>query len=246
MMLWRVIIILFSTVLIFGCASSNFNRQRYTDLKPLKTESIVEQLVETSEANYPAKEEATFASISEVNEVDFILTDDKTSTDYILDEDCGDLLTFKSGSFIEVKVIQVNVHDIVYRPCNDLNGPAFTVLKSELSQLRYQNGRLENLNNTTRPEIKEPVEESDPTNKTEIPDKEKPMEPFAIAALIFACTGFFWWIAIILGIVSLSIQKRNPDKFRKLSRTFALIGILLPLLLGFLAVVIILLLIFFW
>lgn len=51
-----------------------------------------------------------------------------------------DLLTKKNGEDILTKVLEVNVSEIKYKKFDDLNGPIFTILKSEVLLIRYENG----------------------------------------------------------------------------------------------------------
>ena len=234
-------------LVLSACNTANFNKQKYTDLKPLKRD--IESVTTNELLSF--QNETTFVPSTDDSE-DFIiptkeseiLVSNNTSKDQSND-DCGDELTFKSGAFIKVKVLQVNANDIVYRPCDDLEGPAFTILKSDVAQLRYKDGSLEDLSKTEQSKPVEKPEVEEPKKNT-LSDKEKPVEPFAIASLILALTGFLWLFAIILGIISLVRQKNHPDQYRKLSKTLAILGITLPLAIGLLAFIIILLLIFFW
>ena len=51
-----------------------------------------------------------------------------------------DLITKKSGEDIKVKVLEVATSEIKYRKSENLNGPIFTILKSEVLLVRYENG----------------------------------------------------------------------------------------------------------
>lgn len=51
-----------------------------------------------------------------------------------------DIITKKSGEDIEAKVLEVNVDNIKFKKFNNLDGPIFTVLKSEVLLIRYSNG----------------------------------------------------------------------------------------------------------
>jgi hypothetical protein len=248
MRLKRTAFLPFIILLLASCASTNFSKRHYTDLKPIKALSDKQEMSEESvpiekSREFYASSENQLLIESENNDLSF----DEANNEYehTQDEDCGDQLTFKSGSYIDVKILQVNQNDIVYRPCNDLEGPAFTILKSDVAQLRYQDGRLENLSSTEKPAVIEPKEEVK-KDSNELTDKEKPMDPVAIAALILALTMFLWLPAIILGIISLVRQRNNPDQYRKLSKSFAWFGILFPIIIGVLLIVGIVLIILFF
>lgn len=51
-----------------------------------------------------------------------------------------DLLTTKTGEDISCKVLEVAITEIKYKKFDDLNGPVFSILKSEVLLIRYENG----------------------------------------------------------------------------------------------------------
>jgi hypothetical protein len=51
-----------------------------------------------------------------------------------------DVLTKKSGDDIKAKVLEVTTTEVKYKKFDNLNGPVFTILKSELLLIRYENG----------------------------------------------------------------------------------------------------------
>ncbi|AWW00335.1 hypothetical protein [Arcticibacterium luteifluviistationis] len=51
-----------------------------------------------------------------------------------------DLLTTKDGIDIESKILEVLLHDVKYKKFNNLNGPTFTIPKSDILIIRYENG----------------------------------------------------------------------------------------------------------
>jgi hypothetical protein len=51
-----------------------------------------------------------------------------------------DTLTMRSGENILVKVIEVGTAEVKYKKLDNLNGPIFSVLKSDLLILKYENG----------------------------------------------------------------------------------------------------------
>jgi hypothetical protein len=51
-----------------------------------------------------------------------------------------DLLTKKNGEDISAQVLEVDITEIKYKKFDDLNGPVFTILKSEVLLIRYENG----------------------------------------------------------------------------------------------------------
>lgn len=51
-----------------------------------------------------------------------------------------DIITTKSGDDIKAKVLEVNTTEIKYKKLDNLDGPIFSILKSEVLIVRYENG----------------------------------------------------------------------------------------------------------
>jgi hypothetical protein len=51
-----------------------------------------------------------------------------------------DVLTKKSGEDIQAKVLEVTTTEVKYKKFDNLNGPIFSILKSDLLLIRYENG----------------------------------------------------------------------------------------------------------
>jgi hypothetical protein len=51
-----------------------------------------------------------------------------------------DIITKKSGEDIKAKILEVNQTEVKYKRFDNSNGPTFTILKSELLMVRYENG----------------------------------------------------------------------------------------------------------
>ncbi|MFT4601677.1 MAG: hypothetical protein ACI857_001860 [Arenicella sp.] len=227
-------LVLCSLLLLASCGQGNFQRQKFTNFKHLTTESEdVEEASQEIDNNDNFSELADEQLTTNVNFDDYESLEESYDDFSELDDDCGDIMTFNSGAYLKVKVIQVNKEDIVYRKCDDLKGPAYTVLKSSLAELRYINGTKEDLSKRgSKIEEKEDEQVEVVDEKKEIKsilnDKEKPIEPFSIVAFIFSLTYILWIPALVLGIVSLIIQSNNPNQYRKLSKTFAWFSIFFP------------------
>ena len=61
-----------------------------------------------------------------------------------------DTLTMRSGDNLIVKVIEVGSSEVKYKKVNNLNGPVFSTLKSDLSMIRYENGSKDDFSNVTK------------------------------------------------------------------------------------------------
>jgi hypothetical protein len=51
-----------------------------------------------------------------------------------------DTLSMRSGESILVKVIEIGTTEVKYKKLDNINGPVFAMLKSDLLQVRYENG----------------------------------------------------------------------------------------------------------
>ena len=51
-----------------------------------------------------------------------------------------DLITMKTSEDIKAKILEVTTSEIKYKRFDNQNGPVFTLLKSEVSMVRYENG----------------------------------------------------------------------------------------------------------
>lgn len=63
-----------------------------------------------------------------------------------------DILTTKSGEDISVKVTEIGISEVKYKKFSNIEGPTYTMLKSEILIIRYQNGSKDIFNDTiTKP-----------------------------------------------------------------------------------------------
>ena len=51
-----------------------------------------------------------------------------------------DLITTKKGEDIQTKVLEINTTEVKYKKADNLEGPIYTILKSEVLMIRYANG----------------------------------------------------------------------------------------------------------
>ncbi len=61
---------------------------------------------------------------------------------------CQDILTKSNGENIQVKIELINNSEIKYKMFNNLNGPTYVVDKSELNQIKLENGEIQHLKKT--------------------------------------------------------------------------------------------------
>ena len=65
-----------------------------------------------------------------------------------------DTLSMRSGETILVKVIEVGTTEVKYRKLDNLNGPVFSILKSDLFVIKYENGTSEKFSKEEKTIIK--------------------------------------------------------------------------------------------
>jgi hypothetical protein len=58
-----------------------------------------------------------------------------------------DTLTMRSGENVIVKIIEVGSNEVKYKKIENLNGPIFATLKSDLYLIRYENGSKDDFSN---------------------------------------------------------------------------------------------------
>mgnify|MGYP000734050384 FL=1 len=63
-----------------------------------------------------------------------------------------DTLSTRSGESIIAKVLEVTTNEVKYKNFNNLNGPDIIILKSDLLQIRYENGTKDDFNNIIKKE----------------------------------------------------------------------------------------------
>ena len=65
-----------------------------------------------------------------------------------------DTLSMRSGENVLVKVIEVGTTEVKYKKLDNLNGPVFSILKSDLLMIKYENGTSEKFSKEEKTIIK--------------------------------------------------------------------------------------------
>ena len=60
-----------------------------------------------------------------------------------------DIITTKDGTDIQAKILEVTPTEVKYKKYNNLDGPIFTIIKTDILIVRYENGENEVFNNVT-------------------------------------------------------------------------------------------------
>ena len=98
---------------------------------------------------------------------------------------CQDLIITKNAERIEAKVVEIGDATVKYKKWDYLDGPNYTILKSDISSILYQNGEVEVFaDNGSRPvqsQEQAPVQPREvPANETAVENRlwvEEPVEP---------------------------------------------------------------------
>lgn len=73
-----------------------------------------------------------------------------------------DVIVKKDGSTIISKVLEVNIADIKYKKFSNQNGPTYTISKSDVMAINYENGEKDVFNNNTSQQSGSSEESRDP------------------------------------------------------------------------------------
>ncbi len=149
-------------------------------------------------------------------------------------EEC-DSIILKNGEEIKAKVTEIASDEIKYKKCDNLNGPTYTIKKSEVFMIKYSNGTEDIItpNNSNSIEI---------INKKNNGD-EPEINGMALAGFICGIVGLLLalimgWsfllgiLGVIFSAIGLGQIRKNPTKWK--GKGFAIAG----LIAGILAIVI--------
>lgn len=166
----------------------------------------------------------------------FVLDQVKKSAQQLAESDSCDVLVFKDGSEIRVRILDINLTEVKYKKCDSPDGPNYVNRKSELFMVRYADGRREVLRTESPEPMKTPVKKTYKANNT----YKRENHPLAIASLIFGIAalvlgyvvvyslllafyfsvGFYILpllaavLAIITGVTALKRIREQPDVFK--------------------------------
>lgn len=60
-----------------------------------------------------------------------------------MENECGDLIFFRNGDSLKVKILLVTNSEIEYKPCDKQDGPVETAERKEVARIKYLNGTIE-------------------------------------------------------------------------------------------------------
>lgn len=140
-----------------------------------------------------------------------------------------DKIFFKSGEGINAKVLEISQAEIKYRKCEDLNGEAIIIRKSDVLKIKYSNGTMEEINPTSS--TTEDLDYYSPPTKDENPKYtgNPVINKFALASLILAVLSIIFFplipLPVIFGIIALKQFKKNPGAYK--GKWMAISGLIL-------------------
>ena len=118
-----------------------------------------------------------------------------------------DTLSMRSGENILVKVIEVGTSEIKYKKLDNLNGPVFSMLKSDLLIIKYQNDTKDDFSSIKK------IEENKNERVDSIQgqaDAEIYYQGYKSAGTAVVLTT--WYATPIVGlVVALASDKKNPS-----------------------------------
>lgn len=123
-----------------------------------------------------------------------------------------DLVTMRNGDEIEVKIMEVNPYDIKYKKCNNLEGPSYTVNKSDVFMIKYSNGTKDVFRET-----ESYYEENVTVSSNNSLPKNRKTDSLAVLGFISGIIGIFFFTilfgltALILSATSLVNISNNRD-----------------------------------
>ncbi|MFN0188450.1 MAG: TM2 domain-containing protein [Bacteroidia bacterium] len=129
----------------------NFNKSNDSEIEiinrkelPTIKSNTTSEKIAASAVN--SKKLANLKPIS-INQKDFYCKKKLNPHQIGIVEDC-DVLTFRNGDELEVKVIEIDQSTIKYKKCDNLNGPTFSIRKSEVLSIKYPNGTKDIINSS--------------------------------------------------------------------------------------------------
>ncbi len=84
-----------------------------------------------------------------------------------------DIITKKNKDFIQAKILDSNTLEIIYKQFFNQDGPTYVILKSDLLNIHYQNGKTENYKDFVAPTVQNTVTAIETQNIDSINDDNK-------------------------------------------------------------------------
>jgi len=144
-------------------------------------------------------------------------------------DECDEIV-FYNGATLKAKVTEINTIEIKYKKCDNLDGPTYSIKKSEVKEVDYANGTTDTFAN------EQPSVQSSP---------ERNVDGFGLAAFLMCLLGIIFLFinisipilvaalilgltSVIFGIVGLSRIHRRPDNL--MGKGFGITSVILGIL----------------
>lgn len=133
-----------------------------------------------------------------------------------------DLIIKKNGDEIKAKVLEVALKIIKFKKQDNVNGPTFEILKSEVFMIKYDNGTKDIINQietitSSKAEEKDDTDPTETNNKKILAFTDKHRSTtivYGLSALFGGITSYGSGVsALVLGPVMLSFDKALSNKF---------------------------------
>jgi len=119
-----------------------------------------------------------------------------------------DTLSMRSGVNILVKVIEVGTSELKYKKIDNLNGPIFSILKSDLLIIKYENGTKDDFSSIKKIEENNLYVIDDSIQGKN--DAQRFYNGYKTAGTAVAATGYFLPILIPALSISLATTTKVP------------------------------------
>lgn len=144
--------------------------------------------------------------------------------------DSCDEIIYKDGTEIKAKITEINTSEIRYKRCDFIDGPTFVEKQNKVFMIKYANGKSEMFKTEKADEYNNGkiIQDSQKIN-----DKDKNINPFSIASLVFSILGFYplsligWILGVIFGGIAKKQIKTDPNKYKKISENLAKAGVII-------------------
>jgi hypothetical protein len=133
-----------------------------------------------------------------------------------------DVIIKKSGEEIRAKVEEVLNFDIRYRKFENLTGPVYSMPKSEVSQIKYENGTSDFFAPVSAPSISQPVVASKP----QIADMD--IKPAKTGILLEIPVYASILAGVVVTAINTDMEDRYPMRYALLANTI-IKGALIPI-----------------
>ena len=106
-----------------------------------------------------------------------------------------DVILKKDNTTVLSKVLEINSTEIKYKKWSNQDGPTYSINRSEVTRINYQNGEVETFNNnvvatpSSQPAVTVPVDEPPTPSVANTPKQQEPQSPYSRRRVQFSLNG---------------------------------------------------------